>query len=628
MSSLFLSLRTFGFAMFSGTHLDVTDQQCREIENYLLKALYVCGKKLLLSLLFDDDPLGDFEENIQELKLKGHENLINVTNKELAEVLNLRQAAVTMLEMATVYALEDEVVKNLSIALAEMYNFLVKPFLQLRELAYVRLREAESRIKDPDLGKRRKEEATREAEDCRDQFMSATAALQQLYQEYYRKTEELVNGQLTRMLQDQEKFGKSAFVVQGGHTRLQNLEIFHSKEKIKLLNAVKATLEYQRDSIKQQLTSDMKPKEREAIESDVHEAQVTVLDIRLEILTEEERLTKRQITILEERIHEKLDEDLFLDASDEMPDLNGSPDDQCSMATPDISTEIPRLDELRGKLSEISRRRAALRNRRKAIVFDKRKKQDQQVEEKVHVKKHHSVQMKRLERKAEEKKCEEELKEARNRALKRLRDYRARSDLSRQPSLAEITPKTSRTNDDDLPLPPYPHLEESHLMVDLSEDLPPPPQFFVPQAQASFNSPPPPPTSPLSINQMAIPRPPPPPPPPPPSMNSMSIPPPPPPPPSSFFGDLKGNLEKIALKAPVVKKETPKLVTPVSCGLVQMSEILKARGLLKRVAKPLEGRPKTSGFPELDAAFANIRKANTDDSEKESDDERSGSWDD
>lgn len=87
---------------------ELSEQECHEVEGYLYKALVTCGKKLLLGLLFDDDPLCDFEEDIQELRFKGHEHLIRSARSEFAEVANMRRSAKNMLEMTNVYAIEDE----------------------------------------------------------------------------------------------------------------------------------------------------------------------------------------------------------------------------------------------------------------------------------------------------------------------------------------------------------------------------------------------------------------------------------------------------------------------------------------------------------------------------------------
>lgn len=99
-----------------------------------------------------------------------------------------------MLELATVYALEDQVVTNISIALAELYNFQLGPFLELRELAVERSRVARGKAEDARLGPRVRARDLRTAEEWDNRGQSANEAAQHLYQEYYRRTVQLVVG--------------------------------------------------------------------------------------------------------------------------------------------------------------------------------------------------------------------------------------------------------------------------------------------------------------------------------------------------------------------------------------------------------------------------------------------------
>ncbi|KAL1435406.1 hypothetical protein MTO96_000083 [Rhipicephalus appendiculatus] len=116
------------FSKKNGIHerLDssVEAKVCRELEHYFKQALDATGKRLLFCLLFgEEDYLTDYEEDIQELKLRGLERTLERTYDELNEILSLRSLSETMLNLSTVYALEDQVVVNISIALAELYNF-------------------------------------------------------------------------------------------------------------------------------------------------------------------------------------------------------------------------------------------------------------------------------------------------------------------------------------------------------------------------------------------------------------------------------------------------------------------------------------------------------------------------
>jgi len=233
-----------------------SDETCKLLENYLNVATSLCGRKVMLSVLFEDNLLTEFEENNQDFEYKGFENLLNNTLQELNQLWEYREKVKSMLEMKEVYENEDKIITAVSVALAEMYNFQLQPFLQLREIAYDHILTCKAQLENSDLGLRIKNEASKELSEYTDQYLSANGALQHLHQEYYRKNVDLVYGQLQRMLHDKEKFGKSAFDIGGGLDRLQKLDVQYSQERLKLLNVIKLTKEYQKNQLKQALESE------------------------------------------------------------------------------------------------------------------------------------------------------------------------------------------------------------------------------------------------------------------------------------------------------------------------------------------------------------------------------------
>lgn len=118
---------------------------------------------------------------------------MNKAYKELEEVLTLRQRADSLLQMKTIYALEDQVCKNISDSLSELYNFHLQPYLELREMAHVRVKQAKAKLCE-EIGPTIKQKAEKEFEEWNEQSLIATEALQQLYQEFYRRTLSLVLG--------------------------------------------------------------------------------------------------------------------------------------------------------------------------------------------------------------------------------------------------------------------------------------------------------------------------------------------------------------------------------------------------------------------------------------------------
>ncbi|GBL57629.1 Junction-mediating and -regulatory protein, partial [Araneus ventricosus] len=271
------------------------------IEHYLSCAVQKVGKKLVVASMFnEEDPLSCYEENWNEFKIKSLEDLVDKAYKELEEVLQLRGRAESLLQLTTIYALEDQVFKNISDYLGELYNFHLHPFLELREMSHSRVKQAKDKLGE-EIGPNIRQQAQKDFEDWSEQSLIATEAIQQLYLEFYRKTYNLMLGGRDRMLEDKKRFGKAAFGLHG-MPRLLKLEVQVCQEDLKLHNAIKAIKAYQRDKIKSQLTflsyDYGAVQEVERIEEEISNAQLNVFDADLDVIEAEERLYKSQVALL------------------------------------------------------------------------------------------------------------------------------------------------------------------------------------------------------------------------------------------------------------------------------------------------------------------------------------------
>lgn len=512
------------------------------IEHYLSCAVRKVGKKLVLASLFnEEDPLSCYEENWNEFKIKALEDSVDKAYKELEEVLHLREKAESLLQYTTVYALEDEICKKISDYISELYNFHLQPFLELREMAHTRINQAKEKLGE-EIGPNIRQKAQKEFEDWTEQSLIATEAIQQLYQDFHRKTLNLVIGQRDRMIEDKKKFGRTAY---GLHAmpRLLKLEVQVCQEDVKLHNAIKATKEYQRDKIKSQLhylSYDLSAvQEVERIEEEIANAQLLVFDAYLDVIEAEERLFKSQLAVLNKEHKDTLDTGVFFDAVE-------TPEDMLEDYN-EIPEQNPKMSKLKQKLNHIYQRRAVIRNKKKTLVAKMQKKKAIKAAEAEKNEKAATYTRKRKDTKIKELPADR-LAEERCKTLQRLKEFKKKAlqmDSKTETNFddSEITMpslnirsnhetdkvskrKTSkpieikRNNDGgkaivtkNSEIPPLPPAPES-----LSISIPPPPPLPPP---TSIPPPPPPPTS--------VPPPPPPPPPP------ISIPPPPPPPPGTLL---------------------------------------------------------------------------------------------
>lgn len=420
----------------------ITDKDCQSVQDYFRAALDLCGQVLLLSVLFEmDEDRGDelYLEDLNELRTQGYEDNVSRSLQELESVLELRGKAENMLHLATVYALEDEVITNASIALAELYNFRLQPFLDLRELAYNKLQSARLLLDSEDVGHRIKEKTAQEYADWQQQYIKSIDDVREIYIDYYTRTTELVKGQRDRMLEDKKKFGRVTFEVLG-QDRLNQLDIYFHEEKLKLLHARRLQKEHERDKTERQLTSVSSSNSSGQvadIEADVYLKQLKIFDLRLEILQEDEAVLKKKVALLDKSKSDISDEGMFYDAVECLED--DEDDDEVDPS----KTSDPKVLALKEKLAGVYRKRAIVRNKRKACIAAREKKQKSQQVKTVKKDQHHTVQTKRDERKQLEERKKERREDERKLTLQRLRAYRmkwkGRENLSENDMFDSLT---------------------------------------------------------------------------------------------------------------------------------------------------------------------------------------------
>ena len=181
------------WAYFSSVEIP-DDNLCTRIENYLQRALDVCGKNLLISTIFEEHSYDQYFENISELKRASYDKEISNADDAFKNVLFRRDNATNMCEMCVVYEEEDEALRKLNTCLAQLYNYLLQPFLDMRELSYGKVREAKNGLQNPDYGERRKKEYSDMFSEWQESYGRAIDSIHDLYIEYYTKTVQLLQG--------------------------------------------------------------------------------------------------------------------------------------------------------------------------------------------------------------------------------------------------------------------------------------------------------------------------------------------------------------------------------------------------------------------------------------------------
>ncbi|ELU14640.1 hypothetical protein CAPTEDRAFT_222269 [Capitella teleta] len=578
---------------------------CQEVLNYLRLADTFCGQKLLVETLFEDHSYEEYFEKISELRRRTHDESVQNSEDQLANVIFLRDGSINLLDRVETYRLEDEAIFKWNVCTAELYDYLMKPFIDMRELAFNKLREAKAALDDPDLGLNSKEEYASMFTEWQETYVHALDSIQELYLQYYHKTVKVLRDAKQRMLDDQKQFGKISFEALGSE-RLNRISEDLSLESLQLLHNRKKHFENQRDKIKQQIASlEEKPEgieqEVKVLERKIYDWQVKILDVQHEILDQEEE----QLRVVISRITANMsgnapqlcwfpacnctsigeDEGEFFDAVEDLDDLEDDDESEDAVSK-------SKLKRLRNKLKSVYKRRAQLRNKKKSLI------QGRQVK-KVSDSPPAPPSRARRELLKEEDAPEKQdfIKNERRKTLERLRQYRTKYST---PSSIRLRRQRKASSD----------------ATDAAQKIT---QSSIPATPAS-GGPPPPPQS-IAPPPSSVPPPPPPPPPPP----SCPPPPPPMPPPSLIPSQPKLTKKEVATEKPVasgfdlsqlqgaknklrnVSVDSPKInedADPMSDMLALIRQGVKLRTVSQR--KDLSAAPNDSHTMQLQEALLRI----------------------
>uniref|UniRef100_A0A8C0B5Z3 JMY n=1 Tax=Buteo japonicus TaxID=224669 RepID=A0A8C0B5Z3_9AVES len=109
------------------------DALCYKLQVYLLHSLDTCGWKILSQVLFTetDDP-EEYYETLSELRQKGYEEVLQ--QHFFLQLLEKHKNTESMVDLLQLYQMEDEAYSSLAEATMELYQYLLQPFRDMREL--------------------------------------------------------------------------------------------------------------------------------------------------------------------------------------------------------------------------------------------------------------------------------------------------------------------------------------------------------------------------------------------------------------------------------------------------------------------------------------------------------------
>ncbi|XP_067411845.1 WASP homolog-associated protein with actin, membranes and microtubules [Emydura macquarii macquarii] len=417
---------------------------CRGLERYLGWALELCGRRVVLDSLFTQDQQleAEYFENLHEFRRKALKGQLTGAKEALRRVLQKHKNANRMVALMTVYEEEDEAYQELVTMATQFYQYLLQPFRDMRELATLYKLEIQKSLQTGRLGPKRIEALQKEAEDWTKQAEEAVCSIQDITVNYFKETVKALEAMHKQMEQDRKRFGQATWA--SASPRLENLKYMLAKETLQHMRARELCLNHKRADIRKNMENLDEQEENislvEKLEIEYYETQLELYDVQFEILKHEEMLLISQLDTLRRQIKEKQDEVVYYDTCEnpeELKVVEQTVGQHCA-----CSSEITKLrlktQRLEAKRGTICARRAYLRNKKNQCE-ESHQVRLQQVQESIkRFHQHHSIQLKRDEKKEEQKKKKAWISQERQKTLERLKTFKEKCP-------AEFVLKTSRS---------------------------------------------------------------------------------------------------------------------------------------------------------------------------------------
>uniref|UniRef100_A0A4W3JR26 Junction mediating and regulatory protein, p53 cofactor n=1 Tax=Callorhinchus milii TaxID=7868 RepID=A0A4W3JR26_CALMI len=406
------------------------DSLCLQLQMYLGHALDICGWKILSHLLFteSDDP-DEYYESLSELRQKGYEEVLHRAKKHLQELLEKHKTTERMVELLDLYLEEDEAFAALVEATTELYQYLLQPFRDMRELAMLRRQQIKISIENDYLGPRRIEGLKKEDFNWQRKAHMAVLSIQDLTVKYFEITAKAQKGVYDRMRADQKKCGKAAWAM--AVERMEKLRYAVAKETLQLMRAKEICLEQNKHALKDKMQSLQSGTDAIArlvrLETDYYDMQLQLYEVQFEILKCEELLLTAQLESIKRLITEKQEEVVYYDTYESMEAMQAK--EEIAMSTTAQKAELVKLQQksrqLEARRGRISAKKAYLRNKKEiCIVSHSDQIQQYKLSEEAH-RAHHGVQTKR-EPDDEEERSSKWVSQERQKTLDRLRSFKQR----------------------------------------------------------------------------------------------------------------------------------------------------------------------------------------------------------
>ncbi|KAM8973236.1 WASP homolog-associated protein with actin, membranes and microtubules [Pelodytes ibericus] len=413
---------------------------CRSLERYLGVAVEQCGRKIVLDVVFPEDSEDNeqYFENLHEFRRQSLEEQVTRAKENLRRILHQHKSADKMVSLLKVYEEEDEAFMELVTVATQFYQYLLQPFRDMRELAVLYKLEILKSLEMDDLGPKRIEALQKEAEKWNARAEEAVCSIQNVTVNYFKETAKALAAMQKQIEMDGKRFGQTTWA--SALPRLERLKSMLAKETLQHMRSKELCLNQKRAEIKRKMENLCEAEGAmmllDELELQFYETQLHLYDVQFEILKHEEMLLMAELNSLRRQMKDKQEEVVYYDTCEDPQELQNYEQSQHNLCST-FMTLKRKAQQLETKRGSICARRAVLRNKKDQCVETQEMKIKQFQEAQKRLYQHHSVQMKRDQKKEEAKKKKEWLDQERQKTLLRLKSFK---DKNESPSVL----KTSR----------------------------------------------------------------------------------------------------------------------------------------------------------------------------------------
>ncbi|KAJ8285491.1 hypothetical protein GJAV_G00027400 [Gymnothorax javanicus] len=364
------------------------DTLCYQLQVYLGHALDTCGWKILSQVLFteSDDP-EEYYESLSELRQKGYEDALYRAKKHLQELLEKHKAVESMDGLLELYQEEDEAYGDLAEATTQLYQYLLQPFRDMRELAMLRRQQIKISLENDFLGPRRVEALRKEDADWQKKAHEAVLCIQDFTVKYFEITARAQKAVYERMRGDQKRLGKGTWAV--AVQRMEKLQYAVSKETLQLMRAKEICLEQRKHALREEMQSLQGGEDAVAqlhqLEALYYELQRQLYEIQFEILRYEELLLTAQLDSIRRQMMERQDEVVYYDTYESTDAMCGTemarePDDPVLQGEELLRLQ-QRTRQLEARRGRITAKKAYLKHKKEICIANHNEKMQQRHED-------------------------------------------------------------------------------------------------------------------------------------------------------------------------------------------------------------------------------------------------------